>query len=209
MNRTVFLVITVVLLGVPLQANQLTNGSFETPDTGVSGGFGVGSTALTGWTVINNALWRIHSGDFGIIAPDGSYSLDLTGNNEDAAARPPLWGGVEQTIATIPGAIYTVQFDVGSQPGTSSVQVSAGSLLALASSTSSSGFKWTTYNSTFTALGSSTTIDLIGYVSSGDTLGLDNVDVEFQSSGEAPEPASWSLLGMGIAGLLWRRRRLA
>jgi hypothetical protein len=211
MNRTVLVVITVALLGVPLRANLITNGSFETPALGGAGGFDIGSTALTGWTVINNGLWRIHSGDFGIFAPDGSYSLDLTGYNEAGTAQPPYFGGVEQTISTIPFAVYTIRFAVGTNTGTSNIQVSAGSLLDLASVTSSGGVQWTTYSSTFTALGSSTTIDLIGNVTYGDLIGLDNVVVELDhTTGDGvPEPASWWLAGAGIAGLSWRRRRLA
>jgi hypothetical protein len=205
-NRTVPFVIAVALLSVPSRANLLTNGSFETP--GVSGQLGVGSTTLTGWTVINNGLFSIHSPDFGIIAPDGSYCLDLTGYNEAPAAQAPWWGGVEQTIGTVPFAVYTIRFDLGSQPGTSSIRVSAGSLSALASATSSSGFTWTTYSSTFTASGSSTTIDLIGNVSAGDTLGLDNVVVELEETGEdTPEPASALLACAAFAGIWLFRRR--
>ena len=50
---------------------------------------------------------------------------------------------------------------------------------------------------------------LIGNVTSGDTLGLDNVVVDLAQTSGVPEPASWWLAGVGIAGLLWRRRRLA
>jgi hypothetical protein len=205
MNRTVLFVIAVALVGVPLRANLITNGSFEQPDSG-SGGFGVGSTALTGWTVIDSVIWHVHTGDYGIVASDGSYSLDLTGYYNYGL------GGVEQTISTIPSAVYTIQFDLATNGnnGISEVQVSAGSLLDLASVTSSGGVHWTTYSSTFTATGSSTTIDLIGYWCYSDLIGLDNVVVELDhTSGETPEPASWWLVGVGTAGVLWRRRRLA
>jgi hypothetical protein len=134
--------------------------------------------------------------------------LDLTGYNDNPAVAAPYWGGVEQTISTIPNAVYTIRFDVGSQPGTSSIQVSAGSLSDLASASSSGGFQWTTYSATFTASGSSTTIDLIGNWSSGDTLGLDNVVVELEETGEdTPEPASALLACAAFAGIWLFRRR--
>jgi len=203
MNRVLLVVFAVALLSGSLRANLLTDGSFETPGGG-SGGYGGGSTALTGWTVINNGLWQIHSGDFGIIAPDGNISLDLTGYNEAPAANAPYWGGVEQTIITVPSAIYTIQFDVGSNGGTSSIQVSAGSLSDIAPVTSVSGVTWATYSSVFTASSTSTTIDLIGYGTQSDLVGLDNVVVELS---QVPEPACLWLVSVGAATILLRRRR--
>jgi len=209
MNRTVPVIIAVALLGVPLRANLLTNGSFETPG-GDSGGWGIGSPGLTGWTVVNNGLWQIHSGDFGIFAPDGNISLDLTGYNEPGAAQAPYWGGVEQTITTIPFATYTIRFDVASDGGTSSIQVLAGSLSDFAYATSVYGVTWATYSSVFTASSTSTTIDLIGYGTQSDLVGLDDVVVALDhTGGQVPEPACWWLVGVGIAGLMWKRQRLA
>jgi len=161
----------------------------------------LGSTYLTGWTVISAEIAQICPGCFGITATDGLYSLDLTGYHDSAP-----YGGVSQTIATTPGETYTIQFDVGSL-GSAQVQVSAGSLLDVASSTST-GFGWTTYSSTFTALAATTDIQLTGFsTSNGYYIGLDNVIVTDAPS--VPEPGSLLLVGLGglAVPLLARRRR--
>ncbi len=78
------------------------NGSFEVgPNPG--GSFitlAVGSTAITGWTVI--------VGSIDYVGPywqpsDGARRLDLNGNQA---------GGVAQTIPTVPGRTYRVSFDL-------------------------------------------------------------------------------------------------
>ena len=116
--------IAVVVLSVfgfanAAQANLITNGSFEdttnfVPDPGHPGDdtarLPVGSTAMTGWTVVNSGLaWIGPTNPFGLSASDGSYFLDLT-DYTDAAP----YGGVTQSIATVLGQHYRLTFDLGS-----------------------------------------------------------------------------------------------
>jgi hypothetical protein len=144
---------------------------------------------LTGWTVINAEIAQEGPAFPTITASNGSYSLDLTGYHDAAP-----YGGVEQVIATVPFAVYDISFDVGALAGTSAVQVLAGNLLDTGLSTSASGgVVWATFTSTFTALSSTTTIDLIGTQSSwgGIYIGLDNVIVELDHlPNQIPEPTS-------------------
>lgn len=186
-------------------ANLLTNGSFETPASAGSPSLPNGSTYLTGWTVINAEIAQIFPGAFGITASNGLYSLDLAGYHDAAP-----YGGVRQVIATVSGAVYNISFDVGSISGTSGVKVLAGSLSNNGFSTSTS-LLWTTFSSTFTALGSTTAIDLIGLQpsSSGTYIGLDNVDVTLNRLPPTgvPEPDSLLLFGAGLFALFGVRRR--
>src|SRR5450432_3739072 len=112
-------------------ANIVTNGSFEALPTPNSPSLIPGdATSLAGWTVIVAELAQISPvNPFGITASDGGYSLDLTGYHDSFP-----YGDVEQILTTIPGAIYSIQFDVASFNGTSSVQVSVGDLLDTGSS---------------------------------------------------------------------------
>lgn len=195
-----------LLLGAGAQtahANLLTNGSFEDPaSTGVPA-LAVGSTYLTGWTVINDPIAHIPSST--LAASLGQYSLDLTGYSDSSPQ-----GGVRQSIATDIGAVYNISFDVGAFGGTSSVEVFAGNLNASGSSNATNSVNWTTFTSTFTASAATTTIDLIGLASSfnGTYIGLDNVDVTLIRQGnDVPEPDSMLLFGAGFLALVGVRRR--
>jgi hypothetical protein len=155
------------------QANLIVNGSFEDPASQGSPSLPIGSTYLTGWTVINAEMAQLCPGCFGVTASEGMYSLDFTGYHD-----APPYGGVRQVISTVPFNVYKLSFDVGAISGVSGIDVSAGDLHHTAFS-EASALTWTTFSSTFTALSSVTTIDLIGVQPSngGRYIGLDNVIV--------------------------------
>src|SRR5664280_769576 len=72
-----------VPLGGAQAATLVTNGSFETgafvANLDDTMQLSVGSTAMTGWTVVVGGLAWIGPGNpFGLSASDGSYFLDLT-----------------------------------------------------------------------------------------------------------------------------------
>lgn len=106
-------------------AAPILNGSFETP-TVPAGGFTLfasGSNAITDWTVVGPSFSSVGiiSGtltQFGFTFPaqDGVQWLDLTGLNSNTT------DGVQQTVATTPGALYDLSFFAGniSNPGASS-----------------------------------------------------------------------------------------
>jgi hypothetical protein len=205
MNRLLACVFAASILTPFLHANIVTNGSFESlPSTGSPSLLPGDSTSLPGWTVLVAELAQISPDNtFGITASDGGYSLDLSGYHDSFP-----YGGVEQSLSTIAGATYSIQFDVGTFNGTSSVQVSVGDLVDVGSSTNV-GLLWTTFSGSFTASGTSSLLDLVGTVSgSGNYIGLDNVVVNLQSlPASTPEPASFLLLGCGVGVLALVRRK--
>src|ERR1017187_10869685 len=101
MRRICTIVAFAVLLATPGMANLLTNGSFEngiftpSPIPTYNGGdpLFVGSTAMTGWTVVDNngltsstnqSIAWLPTGSYGLFAQNGGDFLDLTGYFEAA-----------------------------------------------------------------------------------------------------------------------------
>ncbi|HXZ12499.1 MAG TPA: choice-of-anchor L domain-containing protein [Candidatus Sulfotelmatobacter sp.] len=169
--------------------NLITNGSFETPviPPGTFSNFGSGSDGITGWTVVGAAGGvSIVSGTFsqdGITFPaeDGVQWVDLTGDGTNAVE------GVEQTVATTAGTNYVLTFWVGNANGgifgpTSTVNVKLGGINGTLLGTATNSMSvpglqvWQQFTMTFTASGTSTTIDFLnGSAATNNNTGLDNV----------------------------------
>jgi hypothetical protein len=196
----------------PARGDLITNGSFEdggfVPDGNDTMSLAPGATSMTGWTVVQAELaWIGPTNPFGIVASDGSFSLDLAGYHDSVP-----YGGVSQAIATNAGYTYHLSFDLGastlaSNP-TSKVTAIAGGTSNSYSLTASNGLLWQTFGFDFTATGSSTVISLLGDNPNGNYVGLDNVHVTLVG---VPEPTGLALLGLGLGGAFaaLRRRRAA
>jgi hypothetical protein len=197
----------------PARANLISNGSYEVASadsslpTGNGTELGDGSTAIAGWTVTgsNTLTWLPNSNGFNVSTPYGSYFLDLTG----ASDRTPF-AGVEQTIATTPGATYALSFALGVNQSVSydagpvTVSASAGLTSGLFTvNPAGSGNIWTMETQDFTAAADTTLISIVGSVGA-DYIGLDDVSVDLIQA--VPEPTALALFAAALAGLCCIRR---
>jgi hypothetical protein len=165
--------------------NLVANCGFETGD-------------FTGWTLVLGA------GSYSIGIPDGTtaasgnyaaYTGDGSGDTYDA---------LTQNIATVPGADYSITFDLYQQSEPSSAAVTFGGT-QIADLLNVTGYVWQEYSYSATATAASTTLSI--------ALGndpyyayLDNVIVT--ESAATPEPATWALMAGGTALVAAFRRRL-
>jgi hypothetical protein len=158
--------------GLTVLLNLVVNGDFEDPTTSYYLTFPPGSTALPGWTVDTTPSDGLQLGAAGLFADNnGSQNLQLTGGTTYS-----LGGGLWQTVATTPGAMYTVSIDVASRQGGSAVGNVAFGGTNLALSAKSKRFATLTWQVATT--GSNTVIDITGNPSSaGQQLVIDNARV--------------------------------
>jgi hypothetical protein len=191
------------------RADLLVNGSFENTANFSDGGgdvteLGVGSTAMTGWTVINTDIsWIGPTNSFGLTASPGggNFFLDLSGFHNGNPA-----GGLQQTVSTTIGGIYLLTFQLGSDPSfglQDGVSVTAGSATQSFATTNngSQSNLWQQEQLSFTATSTSTIISILGNLGEN-YVGLDDVSL-IQTGGVSavPEPSTWAMMILGFCGL--------
>jgi hypothetical protein len=152
----------IAALASDVEANFVTNGGFETPVVGGSfTTFNVGSTAITGWTVVSGTT-DSGSGSVDLLSGfqtphSGAQSVDLDGSSATGA---PTAGGLSQTLTGLtPNAMYTLDFFYSNNPNgsSSSAMVTVGNLSTIITHTGS-GFRTPNYTeATFTFTASSAT----------------------------------------------------
>jgi hypothetical protein len=162
------------------RADLIVNGSFEegafAPPANATMSLAPGATALQGWEVFSDYLSWIENGNpFGLTAKDGNRFLDLT----DYLNGAP-YGGIRQTIATIPGRSYRLSLYLGSSTNygrPSAVVVTAGGASAtFTGPATGTNNDWDLYSLDFVATDAATTISIVG--SAGVAyIGLDDVSV--------------------------------
>jgi len=215
--------------GQALAANLLTNGSFEGPPANnFAAGYYRGPLAPDGWQrvsgleapdILSNSYIQNGAGFQTLIgAQDGVRFLDMNG------ASPT--GGLFQTVSGLTvGGTVTLDFWVARWAQNSSGTLTA-SLLdasnqgALASQVVTLAHLPNAVSSSWTQYTVSAVVPVSGTVkvqfagNSGSSArgapGLDNVSLTFvPDAGPVPEPGTWAMmiLGFGMAGVLFRRRR--
>jgi hypothetical protein len=192
-------------------ADLIVNGSFEQPvvSQGNYESFAVGSTGITGWTVIGPAGSNVdlindtfmYQGTT-INAESGVQSVDLSGTSDDAG------DGLSQTVATSVGTTYELSFWVGrasyTDAGTGATDLSInGSLIGTYTNpnTTPNQVNWMNFTYDFIATTASTDIAFTTHESLlGEEVGLDNVSLNAVASA-VPEPSSLYLAALGAAAM--------
>lgn len=216
---------TALLLGLGLaaaagsasaQANLLSNGSFEagtfTPNAQGVQDVGFGPPApMTAWsTFVGEVFWVGNGNAYGLTASDGALHMSLYD-----PFRPLVGvGSVQQSVATTPGTVYEVGFDLGSSsnyPGPVGIQVQAAGQAANFFATGSGVMNWEHQTWRFTANDTTTVIAFVGRFGPGYVMtdkgyiGLDNTVLQVAA---VPEPSGGLLLSAGLLPLgLWLSRR--
>ena len=208
-------------------ANLLVNGGFETPVVPGTGTAAVTSYAIgqniSGWQVVGtsgvtsqvvsvlNSQYAENSGALHFTSQEGNQHADLTGPFNQGR------NGVQQTVATVTGATYTLSFWVGNQTNSVLAYANASSVefdvnganqgIFTNNNSLTSDVSWLNVTQTFVATGPTTTLAFFNVTPTSDNFaGLDNVDLT-GAVAAIPEPVSASLLGLGMIALGALRRR--
>ena len=193
--------LTLLLATSQTASAQIVNGSFESATIPNQNQVPVGSTAITGWVVVNGPL--DYDGSIppdnpaiGVTPDDGDHCLDLGGT--------PGEGGIEQSFSTVPGVSYLLSFALSGNPtqigesNNKTMRVIVGAVtqdyaynVALKGNTRQD-MRWEHDALSFTATDSTTTLRFVSTMGSVFTgPELDNVSVApIQTS--APEPTSFA-----------------
>jgi hypothetical protein len=168
----------------PASANLITNPGFETGD-------------FTGWTNVNGVVVGTF---FGFAPHSGNFQAANT------------TGSLTQSVATTPGASYTIDFWLGNTVNSlpNSFSVSWGGV-PLFSLTNQSSFGYTEYTFNATALTASTALQF-GFLEPVGASGiwfLDDVSVNPAGVGVPDGGSTVSLLGCALLGLAALRRKLS
>jgi choice-of-anchor C domain-containing protein len=211
MFRRIFLVALCLAIGSAGRASAapFTNGSFElaTADPGVFTTVGVGSTLIPGWEVFGSNIDYI--GTFWQ-ASDGVSSVDLNGNNGP--------GGIRQTFDTVTGQRYQVTFDYAahhvSEDDVFTLRMSAAGMFLDMSyhpvpGSTRADMRWREQHFTFLATGDVSTLSFLSLTTDprfGPAIDHVTVTPFGDPLPSVPEPATLSLVGLGLIGGALRAR---
>lgn len=183
-------------------ANLLTNGGFEDPNFSGSTWTWYTSSAVDGWDGSNIELWK--SGFGSVTSFEGNQHAEL---NAHPSSNQPF--SIFQNFGTTVGQSYDVSFAYRARVNNDEefrFEID-GLINQLINDHTISG--WSVFNSSFVANDTDSTIRFTSVVPLTATLGnfLDDVKV-VASPTQVAEPATLVLLGLGLAGLGFSRRRM-
>jgi hypothetical protein len=189
---------TLATLSATANANLLVNGSFENPDVQTGSWQYFNSSSVPGWDGSNIEIWDHLNGE---AAYEGSQFAELN-------AHPSSVQGftIYQNFSTIIGQTYDFSFAYQARNAISpnesfSVQIN-GILQDLLNTHTTTG--WSVYSNSFTAIDTTSTISFSSITEGTQGNFIDDVKVTTQVA----EPATLALLGLGLAGLGFSRRRM-
>lgn len=202
------------VLAAPTMASSLVNGSFEQPGGEVRDQ--LTTNYIPGWTyteapIGSYDIYEAQDQGDGLAAADGTHYVSFGHNGT-------YGGSISQTLATVAGAAYTVNYFVAEQQGDDPIQnlraiVFNGAQTLTANNSSLAQSFVAGAPLTFTANGTSVTLEFFDATPAGGgisaNVALDAVDVIGPAgAGGVPEPAAWMmmLVGIGLAGAAMRRR---
>lgn len=161
----------------------------------VNGGFEAGD--FTGWIGLDNFMFS------DVVCPDPSFVPQPTeGSCEGEFGPVELDGTLAQGLNTVVGQIYVVTFDFFSDGGTPSDFSATFGGVPLIGLTNPPANGYQSFSFLETATSANTTL-AFSFRDDPGHLYLDNVSVS------VPEPATVALLGIGLGGLFFLRRRTA
>ena len=206
------LAVSCALLAHSANANLLLNGSFESPLVPPGGltNFLGGSNLIDGWQVVgvDSAVTSSTFSQSGITfqAQDGQQWLDLTGFTSNSQSS-----GVTQTVSTVIGVPYKLDFFVGSAtdgvlfyPATIDLGINGGNRIGFFNATApNSALDWKPFSTSFYATSATTEITFYNGSSSNNYLAaLDNVSLY-----AVPEPSEAIIALLGLVGIFCTRLR--
>tara|TARA_R110002096_G_scaffold40335_1_gene109733 strand:+ start:97 stop:798 length:702 start_codon:yes stop_codon:yes gene_type:complete len=223
MKRVIAALLTAFVMGTSQadagMINLVTNGSFEAGPLDsdprwnaaqwITFGLNLGGfNDIDGWTVDpTGQIDLLRAGSFYGDASDGVRHIDLTGG--------PIRGKISQTISTVIGKTYQVNFDLlgisgmtlGGPVGVRS-QIGDGGMFA-DFAPNPNETDWETQQWTFTATDTSSTLWFISQFANqfGNGPHIDNVRVVEAPVTAVPEPSSLVLCGIGTMGIILVLRR--
>ncbi|MBL8174839.1 MAG: PEP-CTERM sorting domain-containing protein [Bryobacterales bacterium] len=165
-----------------------------------------GNIVADGTFEAGGAAWNTSDAGSVVNLPNGCHA----GSNYCGQFAGNPLGNINQYVATVPGATYTVSFflkntTISTAGPNNSFHFQWGNLIPNATSVfNSGGFDWAFFTTDVVADSNSMWVSFQGYHNTGAFL-LDNVWVE-GPDGSVPEPSSWLLAAAGFAALLARRR---